>query len=477
MNKIIKKIKINIQKNLVLYAIIIFSLIIHLIYRTPYLEDWDSVQFALGLHQYSVVLHQPHPPGYPIYILFGKFLYLFTGSDVQSLTFLSALFGSLAIIPLFFLTKKMFGQTTAYIASIIFILLPIEWLLSEVVCSNMTGLFFTILLAYFIYIWSNNSLTYFKTAFLGALAAFALGIRFTDFPVIIALLGIFIIKIHSWKYFLSLFISFIIGILFWLIPLLLMTGPREFYGAYREVANYVTWHDTLLGQSYTFKHLMKVRVGYLWELLNIAYTQIFIFLSIFSLIVFCLRKKIRRKFYFYFLSIWFFSYLIPLIFFYNLELPQYTLPLLPYLVIINAYIVTSLIKNRVVLFLSVFIFSVFLFSQTFPQVVNQSKDIPPTITPVFYVQKNFDPKNTLLITTFTYRQFQYYAPEYTNFYGTENLPQKIDNKTVIIDYEGLKRSLSILQEYQVKSSLIFNQDHLLKFPRLRETKLYILQKI
>ena len=91
MNKIIKKVKAHFQRNLGLYAITIFSLIIHLIYRAPYLEDWDSVQFALGLHQYSVILHQPHPPGYPIYILFGKFIYLFTKSDIQSLTFLSAL--------------------------------------------------------------------------------------------------------------------------------------------------------------------------------------------------------------------------------------------------------------------------------------------------------------------------------------------------------------------------------------------------
>lgn len=468
--------KIFFQKNIVLYAIIIFSLIIHLIYRTPYLEDWDSVQFALGLHQYSVVLHQPHPPGYPIYILFGKFIYLFTGSDVQALTFLSALFGSLAIIPLFFLTKKMFDQTTAYIASIIFLLFPIEWILSEVANSNITGLFFTLLLAYFIYSWSNN-LTYFKTTILGALAAFSLGIRFTDFPVIIALLGIFLMKIHSWKYSLALLISFFIVTFLWLMPLLLITGPNKFYSAYREVANYVTWHDTLLGQSYTFKHLMKIRVGYLWELLNISYTQIFIILSIFSLIIFSLKKQVRQQFYFYFLLIWFFSYLIPLIFFYNLELPQYTLPLLPPLVIINAYIATLLIKNKTILFFSVLIFSIFLFSQTFPQIKNQNQDIPPTIAPVLYTQKNFNPQNTLLITTFTYRQFQYYAPEFKNFYGTNNLPKQITDQFVIIDYEGLKRELPVLQKYQIKSSLIFKQKHLLNFPRLKETKLYILQKI
>ena len=475
MNKTIKKVRVHFQRNLGLYAITIFSLIIHLIYRAPYLEDWDSVQFALGLHQYSVILHQPHPPGYPIYILFGKFIYLFTKSDIQSLTFLSALFGSLAIIPLFFLTKKMFSPTVAYIASIIFVLLPIEWLLSEVANSNITGLFFTLILAYFIYTWSRTP-TKFKTVILGALAALVLGIRFTDFPVIIALLGVFIIKKHSWKYSLYLLASFIISISLWLIPLLIITGPIEFYGAYREVANYVTWHDTLLGQSYTFKHLIKVRIEYLWQLLQSAYTQIFIFISIFSFFIFCLKKEIRKQFYFYFLLTWFFSYFIPLVFFYNLELPQYTLPLLPPLVIINTYIFTSIIKNRLILFLSIFLLAIYLFLQTSPQVKHQAIDIPPTIAPVLYVQKNFNPSETLLITTFIYRQFQYYAPEFKNFYGPEKVPEQISSQYVIIDYKGLKDNIPALKTFQIKSSLTFKQRYQLEFPRIKETKLYILQK-
>ncbi len=36
------------------------------------LEDEDSVNFALGVENFSIANHQPHPPGYPVYIALGK---------------------------------------------------------------------------------------------------------------------------------------------------------------------------------------------------------------------------------------------------------------------------------------------------------------------------------------------------------------------------------------------------------------------
>src|SRR6187397_3002160 len=35
------------------------------------LEDIDSINFALGLRHFDPALHQPHPPGYPLYIGLG----------------------------------------------------------------------------------------------------------------------------------------------------------------------------------------------------------------------------------------------------------------------------------------------------------------------------------------------------------------------------------------------------------------------
>src|SRR5258705_12708996 len=40
-------------------------------FLAPSLEDIDSINFALGLRHFDPALHQPHPPGYPVYMLLG----------------------------------------------------------------------------------------------------------------------------------------------------------------------------------------------------------------------------------------------------------------------------------------------------------------------------------------------------------------------------------------------------------------------
>ena len=44
----------------------------HLPFLPSWLEDIDSVNFALGVRDFDVAQHRPHPPGYPIYIAAGK---------------------------------------------------------------------------------------------------------------------------------------------------------------------------------------------------------------------------------------------------------------------------------------------------------------------------------------------------------------------------------------------------------------------
>src|SRR5215217_4119834 len=49
-----------------------FYLIAHLAFLAPSLEDIDSINFALGLRHFDPALHQPHPPGYPVFIALGR---------------------------------------------------------------------------------------------------------------------------------------------------------------------------------------------------------------------------------------------------------------------------------------------------------------------------------------------------------------------------------------------------------------------
>jgi hypothetical protein len=39
--------------------------------RSPRLDEFDSVNFAMGVRAFNLWDHQPHPPGYPFFIFFG----------------------------------------------------------------------------------------------------------------------------------------------------------------------------------------------------------------------------------------------------------------------------------------------------------------------------------------------------------------------------------------------------------------------
>ncbi|MEO8076676.1 MAG: DUF2723 domain-containing protein, partial [Acidobacteriota bacterium] len=56
-------------------AIAAFALVFlaaHLSFLPPTLEDVDSINFALGVADFDVAAHRPHPPGYPVFIALGK---------------------------------------------------------------------------------------------------------------------------------------------------------------------------------------------------------------------------------------------------------------------------------------------------------------------------------------------------------------------------------------------------------------------
>jgi hypothetical protein len=71
-------------------------LALHIPFLAPSLEDIDSINFALGLRAFNPALHQPHPPGYPVYMALGH-LSLAIVERVTSMPRVSAEVWSLAV--------------------------------------------------------------------------------------------------------------------------------------------------------------------------------------------------------------------------------------------------------------------------------------------------------------------------------------------------------------------------------------------
>ena len=60
----------------------------HLAFLPSTLEDIDSLNFALGLHEFNPTKHQPHPPGYPVFMALGKISRAIIPSDATALAIL-----------------------------------------------------------------------------------------------------------------------------------------------------------------------------------------------------------------------------------------------------------------------------------------------------------------------------------------------------------------------------------------------------
>ncbi|MFN2555487.1 MAG: glycosyltransferase family 39 protein [Nitriliruptorales bacterium] len=101
-------------------VLLLLSLALHLPLRGRYLTNWDSVNYALGVRDFDLVHHQPHPPGYIGYIAVGRLLSYLTGEASAALTLLSAVGGSFATAALYLLVRRFTASRHALVAAVLF---------------------------------------------------------------------------------------------------------------------------------------------------------------------------------------------------------------------------------------------------------------------------------------------------------------------------------------------------------------------
>jgi 4-amino-4-deoxy-L-arabinose transferase-like glycosyltransferase len=129
-------------------ALFLFSLLLRLPFVSNALVNWDAVQFALATRSFDIARHQPHPPGYILYVGWGRLLTWITGDANTAFVLTSLIAGSLAVAVLYLLGREMLGTRSALLAATLFALSPLVWYYSIVALTYAVESLFLLIVAW-----------------------------------------------------------------------------------------------------------------------------------------------------------------------------------------------------------------------------------------------------------------------------------------------------------------------------------------
>jgi hypothetical protein len=118
-------------------------------FRSHYLYDIDSVNFALALRRFDPSAHQPHPPGYFLYIWLGRAANFVFHDANTAFVFISIVASAGALIMIWVLANTWFGRKPALFAALSFVFSPLVWFHGTVPLTYAVEMFFSALTGYF----------------------------------------------------------------------------------------------------------------------------------------------------------------------------------------------------------------------------------------------------------------------------------------------------------------------------------------
>lgn len=221
------------------------------------LDDIDAINFAMGVEDYDVTAHRPHPPGYPIYILLGKigrstvgrpFMgHYANGYYATALAFWSALAGALAAFPLYRLFRLVSGDArVAAGAMLLTLTCPLFWYTASRPLSDMPGLAAALAIQALVATafvrqqgWRNREVTRDELTSTGRLivlgaflAGIAIGLRSQSFWLTLPVIGL-VIADRAGRgaagALVGSLLTFSFGVLSWFVPLMVVSGGPSYY--------------------------------------------------------------------------------------------------------------------------------------------------------------------------------------------------------------------------------------------------------
>ncbi len=218
-------------------------------YRARMLYNWDAVQFALALHEFDIAKHQPHPPGYLLYVGLGRLLNASLSDPTLAYVALAMLFSAGSTFVLYGLARRLYDRATAFVAASLLAVSPLFWFYGSVGLTYAGEAFAASVVAWFAYATLTGSV---RHLYWGALAlGLTGGMRQSVLLLLLPLwLGCAALGIRSRRRLATAAGILLASVLAWLLPMMWLTGgPGAYLAASTQLYGSMLFPTSVLGGS------------------------------------------------------------------------------------------------------------------------------------------------------------------------------------------------------------------------------------
>ena len=206
----------------------LLTVLLRLPYRLGVPYNWDAVQFALALKEFDVTKHQPHPPGYLLYVLLGRLLNGWVQDSAQTYVILAVLMSGMTTLVVYLLARALYDRPTALTAAALLTVSPLFWFYGVVGLSYAAEALMASAVAYFTYqaLLGRERYIYLSAIYLGLAGGVRQSVIMLLFPL---WLGSLAWGTRSARKIIVALGLLGLAVLTWFLPMIWLTGGLDRY--------------------------------------------------------------------------------------------------------------------------------------------------------------------------------------------------------------------------------------------------------
>jgi hypothetical protein len=208
-------------------GLVVATVVTRLPFMTSTLYAFDSANYALAVRDfYNVAFHQPHPPGYPLYVFFARAIDLLVHDANRSLILEGILWSAVAVACTVALGRAMFGRAVGLLSGLLLVCTVGFWGYGEVAYPYVALAGETAALALLAHAVVSG-----RRALMvpfGIVWAISAGVRW-DGAIFCGLLGVWALCSVGWRLRLATVALASAIVTAWAVPMILLSGGWDVY--------------------------------------------------------------------------------------------------------------------------------------------------------------------------------------------------------------------------------------------------------